>query len=249
MDLRESATRVGDRHPWERARFEFVLRRLVAADGLGARTLLDVGSGDAWFASRLLQYLRFDARCTCVDAHYTPDLVRGLALDPRIDARTVLPDGTFDLVLALDVAEHVEDDVSFLASIAARLAPGGLLAFTVPAWPALYSDHDRALGHYRRYTHASARALLEGAGLHVLDDGGCFHGLIAARAAQLAREKLRGGAHPAFGATHVETAFGGGPLLAEVVTSVLLAEQRMTHALRARGLTLPGLSYYALARR
>lgn len=244
MDLRESKSRAGVRHPWERARLAF-LREMLAKHGrLTAVRVLDVGSGDAWFATELARSLPSDARFVCVDAAYRDDVVRALALPARFEARSSLPEGSFDLVLALDVAEHVEDDLAFVGALRERVAPSGALLFTVPAWPALYSDHDRALGHHRRYSHAAARSLLERAGFRIVDDGGFFHSLIAPRAISLVTERLRPSRNvPAA----PETAWGLGERAAVGVAGVLGLEGVITRALGGFGVKIPGLSYFALA--
>ena len=64
-----------------------------------------------------------------------------------------------DLVISSDVMEHVEDDRAFLHGILASLDPDARLLLTVPAHPDLWSPHDVALGHYRRYTPETLRAL------------------------------------------------------------------------------------------
>jgi SAM-dependent methyltransferase len=69
-------------------------------------------------------------------------------------------DGAFDVVLAFDVLEHVEDDADAVREISRVLRPGGFFIFTVPAFNILYGPHDRALGHFRRYRKASIRKLL-----------------------------------------------------------------------------------------
>jgi SAM-dependent methyltransferase len=63
-----------------------------------------------------------------------------------------LPAGSFDAVIALNVLEHIEDDVTALANMARLLAVGGILIVEVPAGPGLYDSYDRQLRHYRRYT-------------------------------------------------------------------------------------------------
>lgn len=244
MDLRESQSRAGVRHPWERARLSF-LRAILAENGrLGSRRVLDVGSGDAWFATTLAGNLPAGARFVCVDAEYRPEVVGALDLPPAIEPRTELPDGDFDLILALDVAEHVEDDLAFLRALRARAAPDGCLLFTVPAWPVLFSDHDRALGHHRRYTHASARKLLEDAGFRIVVDGGFFHALLGPRALSLLAPRLRPRR-----ATQgpPDTRWSLGESSAAAIAAVLGVEGSMTRMLVRRGLKLPGLSYFALA--
>jgi SAM-dependent methyltransferase len=73
--------------------------------------------------------------------------------------------GSFDVVVAFDVIEHVEHDVESLASLGKQLAPGGRLVMTVPAMPWLWSKHDETHHHYRRYTRASLNEALVQAGL------------------------------------------------------------------------------------
>jgi len=62
------------------------------------------------------------------------------------------PDRAFDLVCMLDVLEHIEDDGMALQSAARLLKPAGRLLVTVPAYAWLWSAHDEAHHHYRRYT-------------------------------------------------------------------------------------------------
>jgi len=79
-----------------------------------------------------------------------------------------VPTGSADAVLLLDVIEHVDDDVAALGAARRLLRPGGLLLVTVPAHPWLWSAHDVALGHRRRYTARGLRRTVEAAGLRVV---------------------------------------------------------------------------------
>jgi SAM-dependent methyltransferase len=73
----------------------------------------------------------------------------------------------FDLVVALDVLEHIEQDVAALRALAGCLAPGGRLVLMVPAYPWLFSGHDTIHHHHRRYTRGSLQRVLAEAGLRV----------------------------------------------------------------------------------
>jgi SAM-dependent methyltransferase len=75
--------------------------------------------------------------------------------------------GSADVVLLLDVAEHLDDDLAGFRAARQALSPDGLLVVTVPAYPWLWSAHDVALGHRRRYTSASLRRVVEAAGYRV----------------------------------------------------------------------------------
>jgi SAM-dependent methyltransferase len=72
--------------------------------------------------------------------------------------------GVFDLVVALDVLEHVAEDERALLSLRRMLRPGGTLLVTVPAFMFLWSKHDERHHHYRRYTKASVGGVVTAAG-------------------------------------------------------------------------------------
>ncbi len=78
--------------------------------------------------------------------------------------------GPFDTVVMINVLEHIEDDDGALAELRGRvLRPGGRVVLWVPAFSFLYSDFDRRIGHYRRYTRSGLRAQLSQAGYQVQD--------------------------------------------------------------------------------
>ena len=74
----------------------------------------------------------------------------------------------FDLIVAADMLEHLRDDAPAVRESARVLRPGGIFLCTVPAHPALFGKHDRALHHFRRYSERSLRRTIEGAGLRLL---------------------------------------------------------------------------------
>jgi SAM-dependent methyltransferase len=82
-------------------------------------------------------------------------------------AAAMIPAGVA-AVLCLDVLEHVADDGAALAALANHMPADALLVITVPAGPSLLGAHDRALGHYRRYTRAELIAKLRAAGLEIV---------------------------------------------------------------------------------
>jgi len=76
---------------------------------------------------------------------------------------------SFDLVLATDVVEHVDDDERAVSEIERVLVPGGHALFTVPAFPSLWGLQDEVSHHKRRYRRAGFRRLVERSGLEVVD--------------------------------------------------------------------------------
>ncbi len=71
------------------------------------------------------------------------------------------------MVGLFDVLEHLDDPSAALAACVRRMGPGGLIVGTVPALMTLWSDHDAAAGHRRRYDVASVQTLLTESGLDV----------------------------------------------------------------------------------
>lgn len=74
----------------------------------------------------------------------------------------------FDVVICCDVFEHLEHDELGAAEVLRVLRPGGVLIASVPAYQWLWSDHDVALSHHRRYSRRGLRALLVNAGAQVV---------------------------------------------------------------------------------
>ena len=81
------------------------------------------------------------------------------------------PDASFDFVLSCDVLEHLEDDGKALAEIKRVLRPGGHAIITVPAHKWLWSAHDIALEHLRRYDSGELRGKLKAAGFRIVRFG------------------------------------------------------------------------------
>ena len=89
--------------------------------------------------------------------------VRGGLLPDGVD----LADGRYDLVAMLDVLEHIPGDLEALTALRPKLAAGGRILVTVPASPWLWSAHDVAHHHHRRYTAASLAEVFGKAGYRV----------------------------------------------------------------------------------
>ena len=84
------------------------------------------------------------------------------------------PDGSYDLVVACDVLEHIDDDVAALREWRRVLGDEGGVLLTVPAYQWLWSGHDVNLHHVRRHTAGSIRRLAKMAQLELLRDTYAF---------------------------------------------------------------------------
>ncbi len=147
-------------HFWFVSRRELV-QSLLSREVRAGDTLLDVGCG----TGANLALAGDGVRKLGVDIHIeelTPGMLQGDA--------TALPlrSASVDVVLALDVLEHVDDD-AMLAEVARVLRDGGRLIATVPALRALWSVRDEAAGHRRRYSRAMLHDLLSRHGFRFLD--------------------------------------------------------------------------------
>lgn len=247
MDLRERRNDEGPRHPWEVARYEFFAGLLRETRPLRGQRLLDVGSGDAWLALRLWSEERPGALC-CVDASYTDaDREAFTRAQPNVRFLAAPPAERFDVITLLDVVEHVRDDVGFVRGLAeAQLSERGLVVVSVPAWPALWTSHDVALGHQRRYTPQQIDAVLEAAGLRILRAGSVFASLPLPRALSAIYERLS----PPSPATAVPHSGWKAPAtVTKVVGAALAADVALARFAARHDLVLPGLSLWALCER
>jgi trans-aconitate methyltransferase len=241
VDLRERGSGRA-RHPWEVSRSRF-FRDLIGdhVDLATVGTVLDAGAGDGWFAGELLGALDPVAAITCWDVNYRSEDLDA-PTDPRIVRTATQPAGPFDLVLALDVLEHLDDDESFLAGALVPLVSGTLVV-SVPAIPRLFSGHDRLLEHRRRYRRRELLELLD-RHLDIQESGTLFTSLLVPRAAAVAAERLGREPRPA-GIGE----WSAGPRTTSLITRALDLDAASGRRLARHGVVLPGLSLWAVGRR
>jgi 2-polyprenyl-3-methyl-5-hydroxy-6-metoxy-1,4-benzoquinol methylase len=156
-------------HWWFVARrniLESVIERIVQPPA-GAR-ILEIGCGTG---HNLVTLSKFGS----VDAAEMDETARNLAskrlgrpvTDASLPDLSAWPANHFDLIALLDVLEHVPDDRAALPAIRERLKPGGKLLVTVPANKWMWSAHDVAHHHHRRYTMAELRLIARGSGFEI----------------------------------------------------------------------------------
>jgi hypothetical protein len=258
MDLNEVPAAPFRRHPWEVARARFFGKVVVEAIPAGAPArVLDIGAGDGYLARSLLGGIPVGSSVACVDSNYTDAELQRFASPPTagLTFSRTRPAGHFDVILLLDVIEHIADDRAFLDElIGGSLDRNGLVVVSVPAWDLLYGQHDLALKHFRRYQPAQCRALLEATGLEIVHDGGLFHSLLLPRVLQRIAEAAGGALRVGRGGRGADRPanlgeWRGGQLLSSLVTLALEADTRLSTRLARGGRAVPGLSYFALCRK
>ena len=161
--------RVEADHWWFRGRRQ-LLAAMIRELGIqrDARTL-DVGSGTG-ANLRLLAELGFE-RVLGLDRSEEAIRYCGEKALPPVEHGDLceLPfaEGDFDLVIATDVLEHVEDEARAVGELRRVLRPGGRLIVTVPAFQSLWGLQDRVSHHKRRYRRRELEARLREGGLEV----------------------------------------------------------------------------------
>ncbi|MFA6561901.1 MAG: class I SAM-dependent methyltransferase [Verrucomicrobiia bacterium] len=168
-DYYETYHAVETQHWWFCGRREIVLSLLEhhSLTGVG-RMVADIGCG----TGANLQALRGAAWAVGVDPSDEALRFARTHGDSPLVAGTLpaLPflSSCFDVVLALDVVEHVEDDAQAVAELARVCKPGGTVFITVPAYAWLWSGHDVVNHHKRRYTRTRLANLVRAARLDVI---------------------------------------------------------------------------------
>jgi SAM-dependent methyltransferase len=183
---------VDEYHWWYRGRRRIIRAELDRLPLAAGAVVLDAGCGSGRTLQELVGYGE----------------VHGIELDPYaaevarsrgygevcVGRLEELPwgDDSFDLITCLDVIEHTADDRATLSELRRVAKPGAWLLVTVPAYEALWSLHDEANHHYRRYGRRGLRAAALGAGWTIVRMSS-FNSLLLAPAAvvRLAQRRRR----------------------------------------------------------
>lgn len=142
----------------------------LASPHLGPRPV-EIGSGNGDYADTLADRGHRIVASEAESSRRTA-LQHRFATDDRIEVRDIrLPLGPederdeFTSAVAINVLEHIEDDLGAVRSMAELVEPGGRIVLFVPAFPIAMSRFDREVGHYRRYKRDALADLLRRAGL------------------------------------------------------------------------------------
>jgi SAM-dependent methyltransferase len=219
-ELRRSAA-LEERHWWYAGRRSLV-RRLVR--GVPAGRAVDVGPGPGGNAAVLrdLGWRVAGVELTEVGAQLCAR--RGVPVVRGDATRLPLGDASVDLVMSTDVWEHVEDHETVASESFRVLRPGGRLLVAVPAGMDMWSGHDVALGHVRRYERQELVDLVERHGF-VVDDIASWNVLLRP-VARLRRRRKAGPSDSTSEMEHVAAPVNAGLRVALAVESLLPVGRR-----------------------
>lgn len=161
MDYKDLQAGIISEHFWFKGKtglIEVLLQRVKKKSPL---SILDVGAGtgnDIDVMHRVGDVYVLDIEQAALDL-----IPNHLVVDKKLGDACAMPyqDNFFEVVIACDVLEHIQDDAKAVSEIKRVLKPEGFFIFTVPAFNFLYSkSHDAYLGHFRRYNKRMLHALL-----------------------------------------------------------------------------------------
>lgn len=158
---------VEHKHWWWEGRRQILRQALKSAPNL---KILDIGCGTGETMTFLRSHI---PGCVLYGVDVSADAIeyaknRGHKNIELAGAEKLpFPDNYFDYVLLLDVIEHIEDDVSVLVEARRVLKPNGKVIITTPSLQFIWSEHDTAQGHFRRYSKSQIHKIAEGSKLKV----------------------------------------------------------------------------------
>lgn len=166
MDLKEEGVLGSDpdKHWYYRSKMKMVL---VLLGRRRFERIVDVGAGSGIF-SRMLLDAGVAKQAICVDPAYTSDSSESSVVGRISFVRRLSETASSDLMLFMDVLEHVEDPRALLRSYLPMVKQGGAVVITVPAFQSLWSPHDVFLEHRCRYRLSEIEEVTRDAGLEVI---------------------------------------------------------------------------------
>ena len=155
-----------EKHFWMQYRSERILEeiRRLSVDLDRPLKVLDIGCGRGVAAHMLERATQWSIDGCDLDIHALRECQdrRGENLFYDIHEKNAEFSGAYDVVLLLDVLEHIENRKAFLDSCLWHLKEDGCFVINVPAMSLLFSAYDVAAGHYCRYSAAALKKELQG---------------------------------------------------------------------------------------
>jgi hypothetical protein len=257
MDLKEfqvgQKLQIEANHPWETARVAIVLD--VVSKYLPKRkiTALDLGCGDIYFLDRFSQ--KNEGSYYAVDIAFTNEIMEKLNLKYNNANITLFnsldniqANPNIDVMFVMDVLEHIEEPVDFIKTTVNQnyIDKNTLFLFTVPAYQCLFSNHDKWIGHLKRYTPKLLKEEVSRAGLQVIESGSFFTTLLLPRLLTKILEKIN--------KKSFEKSIGaGGWHYGKIITTIVKIILKIDYYVfgkffKKMGVKIPGLSLYAVCK-
>lgn len=152
-------------HWWYRARCDIICS-LVEKHVPRGSSIIDYGGGTGYIAQRLGD-LGYAVKVADMSREMLDECAANGLQVIDLNAGELQPAST-DCILALDVLEHVDDEVEVLGRLRSSLRPGGILVATVPAYEFLWSGEDYVSNHLRRHTRGSFLRNIKSGGFTVV---------------------------------------------------------------------------------
>ena len=135
---------------------QFLVRRILQELPLNKTRqdrILDIGCGTG-FILKLLEHfgVSYGAECSPDAIQFLRHRSLNLVVQSDVDQSLPFKNHTFSAITCLDVLEHLDNDLKLVKEMGRVCKPGGYVILTVPAYQILWSYHDIALHHKRRYT-------------------------------------------------------------------------------------------------
>lgn len=212
---------------------------LSLLSGVNFTEVLDVGAGSGVFSRQILD-AGLCQRAVCVDPAYVSERVERQG-DTELEFVREIEAPTQDLILMMDVLEHVDDDVGLLRHYTRNLPAHGRVLISVPAFQFLWSGHDVFLEHRRRYTLNQIENVVRAANLKVVR-GRYFFGMLFPVAVAIRLAEAR---RLASGKIHPESALKRYP---RVLNRALIAAHDVERTFMLPMNRIAGLTAFCLAR-
>lgn len=195
MDLKETEILKDDTDShWYYKSKAAAMAKLI--DMYDIKNVLDVGAGSGFFSKYILNNMTAK-EAWCIDISYDENSDIEVFSKP-LHYRKSIDYIDADLVLLMDVLEHVDDDVGLLKEYVAKVPKGAIFLISVPAFEFLWSNHDIFLEHKRRYTLGQLEDVAERAGLKIMNGNYYFLGVFPAAASiRLIKKLLKPNLQPA----------------------------------------------------
>lgn len=259
MDLKEAKDKKAPscRHPWETARLEVIfyfLKKYLPDINDNEYLCLDIGCGDTFFIEQLSKRMA-KSSFYGIDTAFNDRMIHeynnsgkanNIRLYKSLESAGDNINKHADIVLLLDVLEHIEDDISFLKWFRSSdiITDNTLFIITAPAFQSLFCSRDEFLEHYRRYTNKSLKSSIDKSGFVTISSGYFFTILLKLRCLQVFLEKIK---KPVLKDTQVGT-WNQNRFLNNFLKKILIIDFNITLLFKKTGVNIPGLSNYVICK-